>query len=52
MVVGSFASPIGKLKTFVNLEHSTMTGTSSTFTQVITSKPSTCMQNMVRIGSC
>jgi len=49
MVVASFVSLIGE---FNSLEHSTMTGTSSTFTQVITSKPSTRVQNMLRIVSC
>jgi len=40
------------LKTFVNAEHRTMAGISLTLTQVIISKPSTCVQNMVRVESC
>ena len=39
-------------KTFHDLEHSRLVGNAATFTAVITSKSSTCVQNMVWIEVC
>ena len=41
-----------KKKTFPDLEHSRLAGNTATFTAVITSESSTCVQNMVWIEVC